>query len=276
MSHIFHISMAGRVLGVLLLFLAGTAQAADALCTRPIRVALFEFGVLYRSDTNDGIDARLLKEMERRSGCTFERVFMPRARIWNELQAGSLDMATAAIPTPERKAYAYMLPYLQTRNVVLLRKQSVREPLNQETFESSNLRMAVVRGFRHEAAYDTMIAKVAAQGRVVEAKDVSDLLRMLDKGMVDAVLSQPIVYRQYLEEEKIASHFALRDWAPQDQFSVGSMMLSRRSFSDAQARQWDQLLVELQRDGSFQKIAQSFVTPAAAKALAYTGPRAPD
>jgi polar amino acid transport system substrate-binding protein len=239
-------------------------------------VALFEFGVLYRTDTNDGIDVRLLKELERRSGCTFERVVMPRARIWNELQAGNLDMATAAIPTPERKAYAFTLPYMQSRNVLLVRKQSAKDVLTQEAFEKSNLRMAVVRSFRHEAAYDAMIAKLSEQGRVVEAANVSDLLRMLDKGIVDAVLSQPIVYRQYLDEEKIAATLVQRDWAPQDQFSVGTIMLSRKTFTDIQARQWDQTLVDMQRDGSFQKIARSFLSPEAAKALTYTGPRSPD
>ena len=275
MSHIFHVSF-GRCLLTSLLVLGCTAQAADALCTKPIRVALFEFGVLYRSDTNDGIDVRLLKEMERRSGCTFERVVMPRARIWNELQAGNLDMATAAIPTPERKAYAFTLPYMQSRNVLLVRKQSAKDVLTQEAFEKSNLRMAVVRSFRHEAAYDAMIAKLSEQGRVVEAANVSDLLRMLDKGIVDAVLSQPIVYRQYLDEEKIAATLVQRDWAPQDQFSVGTIMLSRKTFTDIQARQWDQTLVDMQRDGSFQKIARSFLSPEAAKALTYTGPRSPD
>jgi len=275
MSHIFHVSLAGRVLGMLLC-MAGAAQAADTLCARPIRVALFEFGVLYRSDTNDGIDVRLIEEMERRSGCTFERVVMPRARIWNELQAGNLDMATAAIPTPERKAYAYVLPYMQTRNVLLLRKQSARAAATQVAFESSKLRMAVVRGFRHESAYDTMITKLSERGRVVEAADVTDLLRMLDKGVVDAVLSQPIVYRQYLDEQKMKTTLVQRDWAPQDQFSVGAMMLARKSFTKEQAQQWDQLLASALRDGSFQKIARSFLSPDAAKALAYTGPRSPD
>jgi polar amino acid transport system substrate-binding protein len=271
-----HVSRRLRVLICLVVLSAGTAQAENTLCTKPIRVALFEFGVLYRSDTNDGVDARLLQEMERRSGCKFERVFMPRARIWNELQAGSLDMATAAIPTPERKAYAYLFPYMQTRNVVLLRKQSASIAANQDAFEKSSLRMATVRGFRHEPAYDAMIAKLAEQGRVVEAADVTDLLRMLDKGVVDAVLSQPIVFRQYLDEKTMQAKLVQRDWAPQDQSSVGAMILARKSFTDDQARHWDQLVANLLRDGSFQKIARSFLPPEAAKALTYTGPRSPD
>jgi polar amino acid transport system substrate-binding protein len=253
--------------------LSGTAQASDALCSRPLRVALFEFGVLYRGDTGDGVDVRLLKELERRSGCTFEPVVMPRARIWNELQAGSLDMATAAIPTPERKAYAYLLPYMQTRNVLLLRKQNVRVSLSQVAFEKSNLRMAVVRGFRHEAAYDSMVAKLASQGRVVEATDVADLLRMLQKGVVDAALSQPIVYLQYMDESKLKADMLQLDWAPPDQFSVGGMILSRKSFTDDQARQWDKLITDIQRDGTFQKIVRDFLPPAMARSLAYNGPR---
>lgn len=37
---------------------------SDASCSKPVHVALFEFGVLYRSATSDGIDARLLDTLE--------------------------------------------------------------------------------------------------------------------------------------------------------------------------------------------------------------------
>ena len=86
-----------------LLWAAPNASNPD-YCDRPLRVALFEFGVLYQTSTQDGIDARVLDILEKHSGCAFERSVRPRARIWKELEAGSLDVATAAIPTPERKA----------------------------------------------------------------------------------------------------------------------------------------------------------------------------
>ena len=53
------------------------AMAVDGYCSRPVRVALFEFGVLYRATTDDGIDPRLLDAIKSRTGCQFERVVLP-------------------------------------------------------------------------------------------------------------------------------------------------------------------------------------------------------
>jgi polar amino acid transport system substrate-binding protein len=255
---------------------AASAEAPNPYCSRPLRIALFEYGVLYRSDIDDGIDARLLNAMEVRSGCTFERVVLPRARIWTELQAGGVDIATAAIPTTERKGFGYLLPYMQSRNVMLVRRSSAPKAMKQEHFERSSLQLGVVRGFRHEPYYDNLIAKLAGQGRVVEASDVSDLMRMLDKGLVDAVFSQPIVFREYWSESKLKRDIALFDWAPKDQFSVGAMILSRKSFTDAQAKQWDKLLLAMHKDGTIAKSMRKFLSPAQAADTLYRGERPSD
>ena len=258
-----------------LLWAAPSAANPD-YCDRPLRVALFEFGVLYQTTTNDGIDARLLDTLEKHSGCTFERSVRPRARIWKELEAGTLDIATAAIPTPERKAYLYFSPYLRTRNVVLVRKGSAAPELTQAALEAGSLKLGRVRGFRHEEAYDALLSRLAPQGRVTEAADVAELLRMLDRKVVDAVFSQPVVYRQYWDAEKITADFDLYDWAPADQFSVGALVFARKSFTPAQAKRWDALVVKLLKDGTIGKIMRDYLDAASARELVYSGPRLPD
>ena len=270
------IRIATPTLLAMMLMPASYAASSEAYCAKPVRIAMFEFGILYRAETSDGIDARILAEMARRSGCTFERVLLPRSRIWKELQMGRLDMATSAIPTAERKAYGYMLPYFKTRNVVLMRRQSAPAKVDQISFESSKLRLGVVRGFRHEAAYDAMVAKLAAQDRVVEAVDVVDLFRLLDRKVVDAILSQPIVYSQYLTASQLDEDLALHDWAPADQFSIGALILARTSFTAEQAKHWDQVLVNMQNDGTLYKIAREFLPANRARELLYSGPRSPD
>ena len=64
------------------------AQAQAPFCDRTIRVALFDFGVLYRADKGDGVDARLIDKLAARTGCTVEYLVLPRARIWQELEHG--------------------------------------------------------------------------------------------------------------------------------------------------------------------------------------------
>ena len=254
---------------------SGSVAAAEEYCSRPIRVALFEYGLLYRSSTQDGVDTRLLDEIQKRTGCVFERVVLPRNRIWAELENGSLDVATGAIPTPERRAYGFLLPYLKTRNLVLVRKSRESSMVTIGDLESGNVRVGVVRGFRHEAVYDEVIARLTPRDRVVKATDVPGLLRLFDKGIVDVIFSQPIVFGQYLSPDYLAGNVTFRDWAPKDDLSVGALILSRKSFSPDQARHWDELIVRLHKDGTLLRIFETFLSRAQARDLVYAGPRSP-
>lgn len=260
---------------VFALFLVKGVFAANAAdyCSKPVRVAMFEFGVLYRGSTGDGIDSRLLDVLARRSGCVFERVVMPRARIWAELQAGSLDMATAAIPTAERKGFGFLMPYMTTRNVVLVRKAVGSVPETMAAFDAGGLRVAMVRGFKHEPAYDSWLGQLAAQGRVKEVADVAELFKYLDRGMVDAVVSQPIVFREYVDALRIQQDLVIHDWAPAEQSSVGSLIFSRKSFTAEQAARWDALVVGILKDQTLQKIVQDFMPAEQARGIVYRGPR---
>jgi polar amino acid transport system substrate-binding protein len=260
------------------LLASGYASAASMqeYCSGPVRVALFEFGVLYRASTNDGIDTQLLDEIQKHTGCEFKRVLLPRNRIWAELQNGSLDLATGAIPTPERRAYGYLLPYLKSRNLVLIRKD-LALPINSlADLESSKLRIGVVRGFRHETPYDELIARLTDSGRIIKAADVSENLRLFDEGIVDVIFSQPIVFRQYLSQDYLDRKVAFRDLVPKDDVSIGALILSRKSFSPEQARKWDALVVKLQKDASLLRIYKNFLNDSQARDLIYTGPRSPE
>jgi polar amino acid transport system substrate-binding protein len=257
------------------LFATGCAFATQVTdyCERPVKVALFEFGVLYRASTDDGIDKQLLDEIGKRTGCEFQRVVLPRNRIWAELQYGSLDLATGAIPTPERAAYGFLLPYMKSRNLVLVRKSLASQIQSLSDLERSKARVGVVRGFRHEAAYDQLIASLTQRNQVVSAADVSEDFRLFDRGIVDIILSQPIVFGQYLSQDYLASNVTFRDFAPKNEISIGALILSRKSFTSDQARRWDALIVRLQKDGTLLRIYQNFLASSQATDLVYTGPR---
>jgi polar amino acid transport system substrate-binding protein len=268
---VFLVVVAFTLLGI------GSAWAASVedFCSRPIRVALFEFGLLYKASTNTGIDPYLLDEIHKRTGCEFERIVLPRNRIWAELENGSLDLGTGAIPTPERRQFGFLLPYLKTRNLALVRKSLAPHIVTVGDLEQSKVRIGVIRGFRHEAVYDEIIARLAQKDRVVRAVDVPEILRLFDKGVVDVIFSQPIVFGQYLSKDYISGNVAFRDWAPKEDVSVGALILSRKSFTSDQAQKWDDLIVRMQKDRTLLKILETFVSRSQAMDLVYTGPRSP-
>lgn len=255
------------------LTIAHSATLDGAYCARPVRVALFEFGILYRSALRDGADKQLLALLEKRTGCPMSLAVLPRTRVWAEMKAGTLDMATAVIATPERESYAYILPYLRARNVVLINKGAANRVQNIRELETGGLRMGAVRGFRHEPSYDALLDRMRQRNLVLDAVDVQENLRFLQRGMVDAVLVQPIVYRAYLSESQIRNDIVVRDWAAPLEVSTGGLMLSRATFTEAQARRWDQLLETIQKDGSQIKTLLPFMSASEAHDLVYTGPR---
>jgi polar amino acid transport system substrate-binding protein len=264
------------LLGLVVAGFLATTQAAtpdNLFCSRPLRVALFEYGVLYRSALHDGADGRFLALLQKRTGCEMDVVVLPRSRVWAEMKAGTLDVATAVIATPERESYAYILPYLQTRNVVLINKKVADRAHGIEDLAQSGLRLGAVRSFRHEPSYDALLDTLRSHQRVLEAADVQENLRFLQRGMVDAVLSQPIVYRAYLSESQLRNDVMVRDWAPPQEASVGGLMLARSTFTEAQARRWDKLIEAVQKDGSQIKAFVPFMSATEARDLVYTGPR---
>ncbi|MDZ7937408.1 MAG: transporter substrate-binding domain-containing protein [Rhodoferax sp.] len=256
-----------------LLSIANATPPDPLYCSRPLRVALFEFGILYRSATQDGADGRLMTLLQKRTGCQLNIVVLPRTRVWAEMKAGTLDMATAVIATPERESYSYILPYLQTRNVVLMQKKVAGRADSLETLAQSGLRMGAVRSFHHEPSYDALLNTLRERKLVLESVDVQENLRFLQRGMVDAVLSQPVVYRAYLSDAQLRNDIVIRDWAPPHEASVGGLMLSRTAFTEAQARRWDKLLETLQKDGSQIKTFLPYMSATEARELVYTGPR---
>ncbi len=256
--------------------LGGAVWAAEPVryCDKPVRAAVFEFGMLYSQAQRDGFDKHLLEELGQRSGCTVTVVPLPRQRIWAELEAGTVDVATAVLAAPEREALGHLVPYLKSRNLFLMRTETARGVKHAADFlNRPELRLGVVRGFRYEPGYEDLVARLRAQGRVVEAAYANDNLRNLAKGVVDGVISQPGVFRPYVAELGLVDKLVLSDWIPKDQFAVGNLLFSKKAFSAAQARHWAELLAQLRNDGTLQKLASHYLPADEAADLVFVASR---
>jgi polar amino acid transport system substrate-binding protein len=247
----------------------GPAAPAAAPCPdRPITVAFYEFGALYQAGGGEvadgfagrGIDVDLLRELRRRSGCRFEGTVMTRARIWSELDAGRLDMTTSGIATPDReKRYAFA-PYIQLKHHVWMLASHPAVAGGLAGFMADpKLRWGAVRGYRHTPAYDAALDQARSQGRVVEATDDAQLLRLLAEGSVDAVLGHAVVLRRYAAEHPRKPQLQALDWAPQASVVAEGLVLSRAHFSEAEIAWWRALVAEVVRDGTMGRILRRHV-----------------
>ncbi len=248
-------------LPALLLPVCGVAAGELPNCpTLPIRFSHYEMGSLYSQ--GEGIDQELLDEMIRRSGCRMEIVVMPRARIWAELESGSLDMAASAIQTPERDRFAWFAHYLLGKNYVILREEVPASVRSLDDFlRQPALGFGVVRSYKYSPYFDAYLPRLAQNGQLRETVDMGMTFRMLKAGRFQATFGFPYVYPFYLRQQHLEGRVRIVDWDPGPGIRQGIVM-SKKSFSEEEARLWRALVDEIRHDGTLEKILRRHMDPA--------------
>jgi len=229
-----------------------------------LEVAFYEHGALYYRDQNGawaGVDKDVVDELEKRLSCHFVRRTDSRVRIWTSMAAGALDLTVSGIPTPEREKSARFIPYLWSHNYVLLQMDAKPEVQSLENFLAEpGYKVAVIRSFRHGAAYDAWLAKLRAQGRVYETGDFSSLLRLFKLRRVDAMLGLPISWGLLLRHPDMTGQYRIMDWAPQDNIEAG-LGVVRTRVSEGLAAQFGRAIRDMQQDGTLRAIYERHLGP---------------
>ncbi|WP_373974475.1 transporter substrate-binding domain-containing protein [Chitinibacter sp. SCUT-21] len=235
---------------------------------KKISLAFYEFGLLYHQDV--GIDRDLVDELIKRSRCQFELSNLPRAQIWNELSSGQLMMSVSAIKTPEREVFSlFSAPYLRLKNMAVMQKHIADQNPDAARFlANSNLRWGVVKSYKHGAEQDELIEKLRAQERVIEAKDSAELFQMLSENKIQGLFAQATAYNFYARQLSFDKPLVARDWAPVDRGVEARLVYSKKHFSEADMAAWDQIIYQMQADGTIQKIIARYLpTPEVKRTL---------
>ncbi len=247
------------VLGLLVAFHAGWLGAAPLNCgSPPIRLAFYEYGFFY--DKGKGIDKDIVDELIRRSGCRFDTQVMTRARIWAELAEGNLDMSVSGIQNAERDRFAWFAPYLSMKNHVVLHVGAAATVRRSEDFlANSALQFGVVRAFKHGVEQDQWLEQLRSRQRVQESPNAETVFRKIKERRVDAMFSQPPVYRKFIEELDLHKEVAIQDWTPAEKGVPHGLILAKSRFSATDAEQWRALLGEMRADGALKRIFSRYL-----------------
>lgn len=234
------------------------AQDLPECPARPVVLALYELGYFYRSGV--GLDKDVADELARRSGCKFELPVLPRARIWQELQAGRVDMTLAVVKSAERAEHFWLFPYFWAKLVVVLWKENNSDIHSvSDFFKNPDLRLGILRGSQ-SGRYEEFVQQLREQGRVVEANDTERLYVMLKARRFDAVLSVPMVYGSYLSELKIKDKVRITDWHPAGVSGQAHLALAKKNFNEVQAQCWNRLLQDMIKDGTMLRLVSKYVS----------------
>lgn len=242
-------------------FTVATAHAGVDCGDKPIKLAFYEFGVLYNN--GKGIDKDVVDELRQRTGCRFETSVLPRARIWQDLENGSLDMSVSGIQTPTRDKFAWFAPYMALKNLAITTPPGATP----EAFlNRANAKWAAVRAFKHGETADRFLEQMRQQNRVIEVPDVAAAFALLKAGRVEGMFSQSTAYRLHLQAGDLNGRFALTDWASQEASVPHALILSKNRFNEIQAEAWNKQVNELVRDGSMLHILRQHLPADEARA----------
>lgn len=242
---------------------AGAQALAQPAVCGPYRVALYEYGSLAFRRAGGGtvgIDVDIVNEVARRTGCKFETFVDSRVRTWTDLAHGSLDMTVSAIETEERNSFARFVIYMSGRNRLLVRKGLPSPVLTLDAFaEDSQLRLAVVKGFKHGPQWDPWIARLRQQGRVDEYADANMAARLVGLGRDAAFLSEPVVWGRILADSKLQGRVTVIDGFPADNYAAG-FALSRSRVREEDARRIEDAIAAMRADGSLYRIFSAYLS----------------
>ncbi len=265
------IRSSGVWLAALLLFANGLVAAGQVDCgAKPIRLAFYEYGYFYfeKDKQAAGIDLDIVDELKKRSGCAFDTRVMARARIWADLASGDLDMSVSGIQNAERDKFAWFANYLTMKNYAIVTNHVAAKVQSGDAFVAMPiLKFGAVRAFKHGVDQDRWLDSLRAQQRVEESPDVETLFRKLKGRRIDALYSQPPVYRKLIQDMDMHKEVQVLDWTPSEKGVPHALILAKRRFSEADAAQWRTLLAEMRTDGTLLRIYSRYLPSAEAARL---------
>jgi polar amino acid transport system substrate-binding protein len=170
---------------------------ARADCARPLRVAVSDLGLGSYLEQGQirGLIPDLINELQPRTGCRFDMVFLPRARALVDFDRGAVDIITSMLRTPERDRIGAYLPYGYTKHDLLVVPEVATGLRGLADFvRRPELTLGVVRGIRTNSRIDLHLEQLLAIRRAEYSPDFANLGARLAARRVQAALMPNAVY----------------------------------------------------------------------------------
>jgi polar amino acid transport system substrate-binding protein len=247
---------------LMLLNLPGQA-AGGPDCARPLTLALHEHGLLYSSDTGEGIDKDVADELARRSGCKIVVSVMARSRIWQVIESGALDFSLSGISNEKRDGFAGFAWYVSNKYYLLVRKDAGVQQLA-DFDRNAKLQLGVIRSFRYSKNANELVDRLAAANRVTYATGLEPLYELLALNRIQGMIIEPFDYSQ-VAGSRIKKLTEIVDTG--DAPVPHGLIMSKKSLSDAEQAQWRALVEGMRRDGTMLRIFGKYFPPLLASSM---------
>jgi len=223
-------------------------------CSRPVSLGLHEHGVLYAAQTGEGIDKDIAEEMARRSGCHITPTVLPRARIWQLIETGALDLTLSGISTPERDKFAGFAWYVSNKYYLLARQDLYAHSV-EEFRRRSAYRIGLIRSFRYGEKANQFVAELEDQSRVTYAGSLDPLYTALLDGGIEAMIVEPFDF-PVVTSAQLKAQTRLLEFG--DPPVPHGLVMSRKSLPPAQQQAWREIILAMRADGTMRRIFEKY------------------
>ena len=229
-----------------------TPRAPD--CSRPLSLGLHEHGLLYTSQTGEGIDKDIAEEMTRRSGCHITLTVLPRARIWQLIESGALDFTLSGIANEQRDRFAAFAWYVSNKYYLLVRRDAeVRSAA--EFRRKRGLRLGLIRSFRYGERANEFVDAVESEERITYAGSLEPLYTILLDDGIQAMIIEPFDF-PVIAGAQLKARTAILEFG--DPPVLHGLVMSRRALSPAQQQAWRDVILGMRADGTMRRIFEKY------------------
>lgn len=241
-----------------LLYAANASLAADGPdCSHPMTLALHDHGLLYSSAIDAGIDKDVAAELLKRSGCKINVSVMQRARIWQLIESGALDLSLSGISNVEREKFAGFAWYFSNKYYLLVRKDANVRRLG-DFNNNANLKLGAIRSFRYSENANRMVDRLHDEGRISYSSGLDPLYKILAMNRIQGMIIEPFDYSQVAGSE-IREMTEIIDTG--DAPVPHGLIMSKKSISKGEQEKWRTLVNGMRADGTMLRIFSKYFRP---------------
>jgi polar amino acid transport system substrate-binding protein len=223
-------------------------------CSRPLSLGLHEHGLLYASQTGEGIDKDIADEMSRRSGCRLMLTLLARSRIWQLIATGSLDFTLSGITNPQRDKFASFAWYVSNKYYLLVRHDSDVHSVD-EFRRRRGLRLGLIRSFRYGDNANAVVDALESEERVTYAGSLEPLYTILLDDGIQAMIIEPFDF-PVIAGAQLKAQTSILEFG--DPAVPHGLVMSKKSLSPAQQAAWRDIINAMRADGTMRRIFEKY------------------
>ncbi|WP_374244116.1 substrate-binding periplasmic protein [Zoogloea sp.] len=239
------------------------SETAPPDCSRTYTLALHEHGLLYSRQTGEGIDKDIADELVRRSGCRFNIVAMPRARIWQLIESGGLDFSLSGIANPQRERFAAFAWYFSNKYYLLVRRDAGIQRVA-DFPRAPGLRLGAIRSFRYSPSANRLVDELDASLRVSYATGLAPLYETLLANRIQGMIVEPFDYPA-VESTHLRQQTTILEF--DDPPVPHGLIVSRAAIPPAEQARWRALIDRMRADGTVERIFEKYFKPDLAREM---------